>query len=159
MNDYILHKKTGKPIEIEAQSYSEDPKKDKIYIFIERKPVQTTPQNAPAPLLLQSTQNLPTKSSRKNIADFVSHQSHMSKQFLISIHKNDRTLDYSRLEEFLSGQNSQSPLLTDQHILIAEIESAQHFRDEIQKYLHRGDRCSVAVVLDYAFRATTGLPQ
>ena len=31
MNVYILHKKTGKPIEIEALSYTEDAKKDKIY--------------------------------------------------------------------------------------------------------------------------------
>ncbi len=82
----------------------------------------------------------------------------MSYQFLISIHKKDRSKDYSPLEAFLSGQDSKNPLVPDQHILTSDIASSQHLRDQIQKYLHEGDRCSVADVLDYAYRATPGLP-
>ena len=80
-------------------------------------------------------------------------------QFLISIHKADRALDYSALEAFLDGQDSRNPLLADQHIVLSEIGSCQILRDQLQKFLHPGDSCSVAEVVDCVFHASSGLPR
>ena len=81
----------------------------------------------------------------------------MAKSFLIALKRLDASRDYSQLKSFLEPYHAEAHL---NHSVIRSIdawESAQQLRDAIQPFLHPGDLCTVAEILDYVTRASDSI--